>query len=157
MVRRDPVAVVAALVVLVLAVFGPLSGIDVTSAQASTVGDGNATVESTTLDAPALTVTDGRFGATVQYVRLPVATVTVESVTGRPRLVYLVSVPELGVERAETHVITRGGTYRLAPDDRALGSDTAAGTYEASLTLRVQSFETAHTVARVNHTVAVPS
>jgi len=145
--------VVAALVVLVLAVFGPLSGIDVTSAQASTVGDGNATVESTTLDAPALTVTDGRFGATVQYVRLPVATVTVESVTGRPRLVYLVSVPELGVERAETHVITRGGTYRLAPDDRAMPPGRADGSYEAVLTVRVQSFTTDRTVARTTVTV----
>lgn len=157
MARRDPVTVVGVLVVLVLLGAGPLTGVDVTSAQASTVGTGNATVDSVTVDASALAVTDGRFGTNVSYLRIPTATVTVESVTGRPQLVYLVSVPGLDVERVSTRVVTRGGTYRLDPDDRALAPGTAAGVYNASVTVRAQSFDGSRTLVRTNTTVEVAS
>lgn len=155
MVGRDWVAVIAALVVGVLVATGPLTGLDVTSAGASTFGDGDATVDGVELAASDLTVTDGRFGAAGPYLRIPTATVAVSSVTERPRLVYVVAVPELGVTRTETRVFTRPGRYRLAPDDRALAPDTAAGSYNATLLVRVQSFETDRVLRRTNTTVEV--
>lgn len=155
MARRDWVAVVGALVVGVLVATGPLTGLDVTSAGASTFGDGDATVDGVDLTAADLTVTDGRFGADGPYLRIPAATVTVSSVTERPRLVYVVAVPELGITRTETRVFTRSGRYRLAPDDRALAPDTSSGSYEATLLLRVQSFETDRLLLRTNTTVEV--
>ena len=155
MVRRDPVALVGLLVVVVLVGAGPLTGVDVTSVQASTVGDGTATVTSVSVDTSALAVTDGRFGTNVSYFRIPPATVTVESVTGRPQLVYLVSAPGLNVDRTETRVVTRDGTYRLEPDDRALSSAAAPGEYNVTVSLRIQSFETDRDLTRANATVEV--
>jgi len=151
MVRRDPVAVVGVLVVVVLVGAGPLTGVDVTSAQPSTVGDGNAT------DTSKLAVTDGRFGTNASYFRIPAATVTVESVIGRPQLVYLVDAPGLNVDRTETRVVTRDGTYRLEPDDRALSHGTAAGEYNVTVTVRIQSFNTDRDLTRANETVEVAS
>ena len=155
MVRRDWVAVAGALVVGVLVATGPLTGLDVTSAGASTFGDGDATVDGVELAASDLTVTDGRFGAAGPYLRIPTATVAVSSVTERPRLVYVVTVPGLGITRTETLVFTRPGRYRLAPDDRALPPDTSSASYDATLLIRVQSFETDRILLRTNTTVEV--
>lgn len=154
MVRRNPVAAVVVLVVLVLVGTGPLTGFDVTGTP-DTFGEGNATIDTASVDSSALTVTDGRFGANVSYLRVPAATVTVGAVTDRPRLVYIVSVPGLGIERVESEVMTGSGTYRLVPDDRALDPDGSAGMYNASLSVRVQSFSTDWTVTRLNTTVEV--
>lgn len=153
--RRDPVVVVGVLVVLVLVGAGPLTGVDVTSARSTTVGDGNATVESVAVDSSALGVTPGRFGTNVSYLRLPSATVNVGSVTGRPQLVYLVSAPGLGVDRVETRVVTSGGTYRLSPDDKALAPGTTAGEYAVAVTVRIQSFSGDRVLLRTNETVEV--
>jgi hypothetical protein len=155
MVGRDPVAAVGALVVVVLVATGPLTGLDVTGAEATTFGEGDATIDGVELDASALVVTDGRFGAAGPYLRPPTAAVTVSSVSDRPRLVYVVAVPALGVDRTETAVVTSPGTYRLAPDDRALAPGTATGSYDATLTVRLQSFETDRTLVRANTTVEV--
>jgi hypothetical protein len=155
MVGRDWAAVAAVLVVGVLVATGPLTGLDVTSAEATAFGEGDAETEAVDLDASALTVTDGRFGADGPYLRIPTATVTVSSVTDRPRLVYVVAVPDLGVDRTGTRVVTSPGTYRLAPDDRALAPDTPAGFYDATLTVRVQSFGTDRVLRHTNTTVEV--
>lgn len=155
MVRRDWVAVVGALVVGVLVATGPLTGLDVMSGGTSTFGDGDATVDGINLAVADLTVTDGRFGADGPYLRLPTATVTVSSVTDRPRLVYVVAVSDLDINRIETRVFTRPGRYVLAPDDRALAPDTSPGSYNVTLFVRVQSFETDRVVLRTNTTVEV--
>jgi len=153
MARPDWVTVVALTVVLVLLGTGPLTGVDVTSAQTTSFGDGDATVASATVDTSALAITAGRFGAADAYLRLPTATVTVDSVTDRPRLIYIVTVPELDIQRVETKVLTGSGTYRLAPDDRALSPDTPAGPYEATVTVRIQSYTTDRTVSSETVTV----
>lgn len=146
---------VGVLVVLVLVGAGPLTGLDVSDAQSSTVGEGNATVESVAVDRSTLAVTDGRFGTNVSYLRIPTATVTLGSVTGRPQLVYLVSAPALDVDRIETLVVTSGGTYRLDPDDRALAPGVQPGSYTVSITVRFQSFSTEQVLLRTNETVEV--
>ena len=147
------VAVTGLFVVFVLVATGPLSGVDVTSASPSTVGDGNATVTDVAVDRAALSLTPGRFGTNVTYLRVPAATVTTDDVTGRPRLLYIVSVPELGIELVERRVVTDPGRYRLAPDDRAMASRRADGVYNATLSVRVQSFTTDRTVAWTTVTV----
>lgn len=140
-------------VVFVLVGTGPLSGVDVTSASASTFGDGNATVTDVTVDRSGLSLTPGRFGTNVTYLRVPAATVTADTVTDRPQLLYIVSVPELNIRLVERQVVTRPGRYRLAPDDRAISPGRADGTYDAVLSVRVQSFTTDRTVARTTVTV----
>ena len=59
------VAAASLFVVFVLVGTGPLSGVDVTSASPSTVGDGNATVTDASVDRSALSLTPGRFGSSV--------------------------------------------------------------------------------------------
>ena len=153
MVRRDWVTVVAVLVVFVVVATGPLTGVDVTSAQATTFGDGDATVDTVDVAVSSLVVTDGRFGSDFSYLRIPTATVSVSSVSDRPRLVYLVSVPALDVDRVTTQVLTEPGTYRLVPKDQALAPTAPDGTHEATLSVRVQSFTTDRTLYRENVTV----
>lgn len=143
-------------VVFVLVGTGPLSGVDVTSASPSTFGDGTATVSDVGVDQSRLALTPGRFGANVTYLRVPAARVTVDSVTGWPELLYIVSVPELDVELVERRVVTDSGTYRLAPDDRAMPPEQVDGSYEATLTVRMQSFTTDRTLANTTVTVGGP-
>jgi len=140
-------------VVFVLVGTGPLTGADVTGASASTFGDGNATVADVTVDRSELALSPGRFGTDVTYLRVPTATVTAESVTDRPRLLYVVSVPELDIRLVESRVVAGPGTYRLAPDDRAMPPGRVDGSYEATLSVRVQSFTTDRTLARTTVTV----
>jgi len=141
------------LVVFVLVGTGPLSGVDVTSASASTFGDGNATVSEVSVDRSELSLTPGRFGTDVTYLRVPAASVTVHSVTDRPQLLYIVSVPGLDVRLVETQVVTDAGTYRLTPDDRAMPPGRADGRYDVVLSVRLQSFTTDRTVTRTSLTV----
>ncbi|MBX0322828.1 hypothetical protein EGH21_07265 [Halomicroarcula sp. F13] len=156
MVRRYLTTGVALFVVVVSLSTGPLAGADVTNERATDFGEGTATVSSVDVEAASIRVTDGRFGTGVEYVRPPTATVSVESVTGRPRLVYLVSIPNVDVELVETTVVTGPGTYRLEPEDHGMATGTAdAGTYDGTLTVRVQSFTADRTVYRENVTVEV--
>ena len=141
--------------VLVLVGTGPLAGVDVTRASPSTFGDGNATVTDVTVDRSELALTPGRFGANVTYLRVPAATVTADSVTDRPQLLYIVSVPGLDIELVGRRVVTGPGSYRLAPDDRAMPPGRADGSYEAVLTVRVQSFGASRTVSHTTVTVEV--
>ncbi|MBV0924282.1 hypothetical protein KTS45_08715 [Halomicroarcula limicola] len=156
MTRRDLLTGVALFVVVVSVATGPLTGVDVTEQRATEFGDGTATVGAVTVDTAALRVTDGRFGTGVSYLRVPTATVTVTSVSDRPRLVYRVLVPALDVELTETAVVSKTGTYRLVPDDRGMARGAAdASTYDGTLAVRVQSFTTDRTVYRENVTVEV--
>ena len=151
-----PVTVVALLVAVVLVTTGPLVGIDVTREPVTEFSDGNATVADVGTESDRFRISDGRFGTDVEYVRLPTATVTVSEVTERPRLVYGIEIPALGIEQFETAVITEPGRYRLAPDDYGMESGTAdAQSYAGTLAVRVQSFSTDRTVYTENVTVEV--
>ncbi len=143
---------VVAVVLVTLVLTGPVVGFDVTK-ESPELGDGNATVE--VLDAPSATipVTHGRFGTDVSYVRIPEAAVDVRNLTGSPRIAYEVTVPELGVDRRVSRIVTDEGRVRLELSDRALAPDTDPGTYTGRVDLRLQSFE-GQTVL-VNRTVEV--
>jgi len=151
-----PVTAVALLVAVVLVVTGPLVGVDATREPVTEFGDGDAVVADVGTDSNAFRISDGRFGTEVEYARLPTATVTVSSVTDRPRLVYVVAVPALDISQFETTVVTDPGRYRLAPDDYGMAAGTAtAQSYTGTLTVRVQSFTTDRTVHRENVSVGV--
>ncbi|WP_324665512.1 hypothetical protein [Haloarcula sediminis] len=147
------VAAVGLFVVFVLVGTGPLTGADVTSASPSTFGDGNATVTEVGVDRSGLSLTPGRFGTNVTYLRVPPAAAAVDGVTGRPQLLYTVSVPGLDIRLVERRLVTGSGTYRLAPGDRAIPPGRVDGTYDAVLSVRIQSFTTDRTVARTTVTV----
>jgi len=156
MVRSDPPTVAALFVLATLVATGPLVGVGAFEPRATTIGDGTASVESVRLDTTHLRVTDGRFGTAVPYLRVPDASVTVDSVTGRPRLLYQLSVPRLDVSTTVERVFWTDGTYRLAPGDRALDpSAVGRESYNGTVRITVQSFEATETVYAENVTVAV--
>ncbi|NLV08525.1 hypothetical protein ACAH01_03520 [Halomicrobium sp. HM KBTZ05] len=154
--RLERLAVAVVAVTLLLT--GPFGVVDATARNPTTVGDGraNATVER--LDTSGLLVEGGRFGTGVDYLRIPDATVAVSDIEGRPRLVYRVSVPELGVDRTTTKLLSGGqsGTVRLGMRDRGLDPDSVTEQrYRATITVRVQSFEYDQTVFETDETVEV--
>jgi hypothetical protein len=118
----------------------------------SDIGDGTATVESASLAGP-VTLSDGRFGTGVRYVRTPAATVDVTSTTGRSRLVYRIVVPELDVEESVTASLDSPGQYRLSMRDVAVSPDAGAGPFAGRVTVTVQSFAGEQTVYDRNVTV----
>lgn len=126
------------------------------------VGDGNATLRVVAPTTAELATSPGRFGTSARYLRLPDLVVDVTDVEGRPRIVYRVVVPALGVDRQVTEVVTATGRTRLRMSDRAYPpagysnnhlSLSAAGTFDGRLVVRVQSFSTDRTV--VNRSVQV--
>jgi hypothetical protein len=158
MVPRHPPTVVALFIVVTLVVTGPLIGVDAVRTQPTTIGDGTASVTAVDVPTSEIRITDGRFGANVAYLRVPDASVTVDSVSGRPRLLYQVAVPALDISLEDERVLSAGqtGTYRLAPGDRGLAPSVSdQDTYNGSVRIRVQSFETEATVVAENVTVRV--
>ncbi|WP_434531241.1 hypothetical protein ACODNH_08245 [Haloarcula sp. NS06] len=158
MVPRQPPRVVALLILVTLVVTGPLVGVDAVRTQPTTIGDGTAAISSVQLPTSEIRITNGRFGTNVAYLRVPDASVTVDSVTGRPRLLYQVAVPALDISREDEQVLSDGqsGTYRLAPGDRAVRwSSLERDAYRGTVLLQVQSFETSETIVAENVTVQV--
>ena len=155
-VRGVQLAVVG-LVLFVLVLSSPVLGaVDLTPETRDRLGDGTA--EATLASEPAtdLRIDRGRFGTGVFYLRIPPAVVDVESVTGRPRVVYRVAVPGLDFERTATTRVTEPGRVRVPVDARALPLAAVANdTYRAEVTVRIQSFETDRVVARRTATVSV--
>jgi len=150
---------VVGLVVGTLVLTGPVVGVvDVATRNPTTVGDGGADATVERLDTDGLVIDQGRFGAGVLYLRIPEATVSVDAVEGRPRIVYQVRVPSLGVDAVETKLLTAGDTGTVRLDPRARGLDPAAvddDRYVATVDVRVQSFEGDETIYRANETVEV--
>jgi hypothetical protein len=151
-----PHLLVAVVIAVSLFATGPLVGVDATGPPATEFGDGTVSVADVTVDTDDLAVTPGRFGTDVDYLRVPAAVVDVESVSGRPRLIYVVAVPALDLSLTEQAVLTSAATTRLDPDDRAFERGSLASeSYDATLTVRVQSFTASTTVYRENVTVEV--
>ncbi|MHB9287181.1 hypothetical protein ACKVMT_09085 [Halobacteriales archaeon Cl-PHB] len=156
----DPVAGVRSrhvlgFVVAVLVVTGPVVGVDVTR-DAPTVGEGSATVDVFGLAASEVTVTQGRFGTSVRYLRLDDVVVDVETLQGQPRLYYRLSIPNLSIQRTATGVVTDTGRLRLQVADRALAPDVASGTYQGRVMLRLDSFSGDRVLANRTFEVRVP-
>ena len=143
-------------VLVTLVVTGPLVGVDAGTPEAS-LGDGTATVEDVRLASP-LTMTPGRFGTGVVYLRIPNAAVELSSVQGRSRLVYRVAVPALDFNRVGTRTISSGATRTtVGMSDRAFVPETLANdSYRANVSVRLQSFAVDRTVFERNATVEVP-
>jgi len=135
---------------------GPVLGaVDLTPETRDRLGDGTA--EATLVSEPdnGLYIDRGRFGTGVLYLRIPDAVVDVASVTGRPRVVYQVSVPGLDFERSATTRVDESGRVRIPMDARAFTYTRIENdSYRAEIEVRVQSFETDRTVA--SRTVTVP-
>jgi hypothetical protein len=130
---------------------------DSTADQSADLGSGDATVEAVTLE-DRLVVTDGRFGTGVAYLRIPEARVALAVVEGRSRLVYSVAVPALGFERVGDRTVgpRSPDTVTVGMSDRAVRYDAVdADAYEATMTVRVQSFSVDRTVFQRNVTVEV--
>lgn len=145
------------LVVLVVLASGLVGG------QPAGLGDGTAEVAVVSPDVDRLVVDDGRFGTAATYLRLPDLVVETSNVSGRPRLVYAVAVPELGLDRQRTRLIDGERRLRIHMPDRAFaprgtgdGALPPPGTYEGRLTVRVQSFSTDRTVVNRTLMVRVP-
>ncbi|MFC6975175.1 hypothetical protein ACFQL1_11765 [Halomicroarcula sp. GCM10025709] len=139
---------------LSLVATGPLVGIDVTQGSPESFGEGTATVTAVDVEFSELRVTDGRFGTDVSYLRVPTASVTVGSVTGRPRLVYLVRVPAVDIEVVSTTLVTEPSrTYTLDPGDEGVERGSVQGPVTATVTVRVQSFSVDRTITQQNITV----
>ncbi|MFC7249152.1 hypothetical protein ACFQJ5_04780 [Halomicroarcula sp. GCM10025324] len=158
MAGRHPHLLIAVVIVVSLVATGPLVGVDATGPPATEFGDGTASVGDVAIDTTELVVTPGRFGTDVDYLRVPTAVVQVDSVSGRPRLIYVVEVPALDRSLTDQAVLTSASTTRLDPDDQAfergqLGNES----YDATLTVRVQSFTESKTVYRANVSVEVQS
>lgn len=146
-----------AVVAVVLVASGPLAGgLVQPSGTPTTVDDGNATVASVAVPAENLEITPGRFGTDVSYLRIPDAEVRLASVTDHPRLVYRIEVPALDVELTATKIVTDRGTHRLHLRDYGMDPATVTnGSYDATVSVRVQSFGLDRTVSRENVTVEV--
>jgi hypothetical protein len=147
---------VVGFVLFVLVLSSPVLGaVDLTPESRDRLGDGTANATLVSDPDDGLYVDRGRFGTDVFYLRIPDAAVDVESVTGRPRLVYQVSVPGLDFERSATTRLDGDGRVRVPMDARAFThAQVANESYRATVTVRVQSFETDRVVAE--RTVTVP-
>jgi hypothetical protein len=126
-------------VLFVLVLAGPVGGVDIVG-EPATLDDGNASVTVVADSVDSLTVSKGRFGTDVTYVRIPDAVVDVDRVRGRPRVVYLLSVPNLSVDKQSRRYIESPGRLTIPMRDRALPERPAAGTYRGRVLIRVQSF-----------------
>jgi len=125
-------------VLFVLLLSGPVGGVDFSGEPAS-LGDGNASVTVVEPTPEQIVVTEGRFGTNVTYVRVPDAVVDVEAVSGRPRIVYTVSISGLA-ERQGTRYVGSTGRMQIPVADQAVPTPPDPGTYEGTITIRVQSF-----------------
>lgn len=130
---------VVGFILFVLLLSGPVGGVDFTG-EPTTLGSGNATVTVVEPSTDRLTVSEGRFGTNVTYVRIPDAVLNVEQFRGQPKVVYLVTVPELDVDRQSRRYIESTGRLRLPVEDRALLTRPESGSYQGRLVVRVQGF-----------------
>lgn len=147
---------VAATILGSLVLAGPVGGLDVTS-ESSDLGGGTATVADVELG-QATTLEAGRFGTDRAYARGPVATVTVHSVTGTPRLVLRTEIPALEYEGVATELLEpdTNGRHRLSiPDEPFSPAAVAVDTATVRTTVRVQSFDGNWLVFERNRTVGV--
>ncbi|WP_224268038.1 hypothetical protein [Haloprofundus salinisoli] len=150
---------------------GPLvGGVDFTPAGDTTsesgsegsLGAGNATVTDVSLDAAGVRLERGGYGSQAYYLRVPDATVRLQSVTGRPLLSYNVRIPALGIERSSTVFLnesyTENGATTLAltlDDDPVDPERVTESSYEAELSVLLRTDSGSRTLRAVSLTVEV--
>lgn len=148
----SPARAVTAVILVVLLLSGPGSGLDFTGERTS-LGKGDATVRVVEPSTEAIPVTNGRFGTSVSYVRIPDLVVDVSAVEGNPRVFYQVVVPSLDIRKQNDEIIRSTGRLRVPIYDRAVPKGTTIEGAEARLIVRVQSFSGGQVV--LNRTVEV--
>lgn len=149
-------SVLAVLVIGAVVFAGPAVGFGPDNRGEVELDDGTAAVESVTLTGP-VTVTSGRFGAGVAYLRIPDLRVRFSAVSGHPRVVYRVTVPGLGFDRVGSRLLGGSPTrVDVGMADRAYPpGELDRARYRATVTARIQSFAVDRTVFRRNVTVEV--
>ncbi|QSG07048.1 hypothetical protein [Halapricum desulfuricans] len=140
-------------VLVALVISGPLvPGLSLAHSEPDSLDEGDATVSSVSVDAEKVTITPGRFGANVSYIRVPDAAVAVDGIEGQPRVVYQLSIPELGIDHSEPKLITTKGRTTVGVDPIAVQPRRVTrDSYSGRVTVRVQSF----TVDRVQYNESI--
>jgi hypothetical protein len=138
------VRVAVGVILAVLLITGPLGGIDVTE-ETTALGDGTATVRILESGEREFAITDGRFGTNVSYVRVPDLRLDVESVSGQPRVLYIVRVPALGLDESNSRLLESTGRLRVPLRDQAVRT-VSNESYEGRVIVRIQSFSGMETV-----------
>ena len=129
----------AGVVLFVLFLAGPAGGVDFTGEPAR-LGDGNASVTVVEPETDRLSVEPGRFGTNATYVRLPDVVLDVDRVRGNPRVVSLLTVPNLSIDTQARRYIDSPGRLTIPMGDRALPNRPQPGSYEGTMVIRIQSF-----------------
>lgn len=156
---RGTVYGVVAIIAVTTVVSGPLVGaVDLTHERSAAFGTGTATVS--VVEMPeTITIEPGRFGEDSYYVRVAPATVVIENVTGRPFLVYKLSVDPLRYSRSTLHALDSetAGKFEATIEEDALNPETvpSPGSYDGTLTLILRSGHNETVVERRNVTVEV--
>ena len=143
--------VVVAVVIGTLLLSGPAGGIDF-GAERPSLDEGTATVQVVSPGGEPISITDGRFGTGVAYVRMPDLVVNVSDLEGTPRLSYTVTIPELDIEKRTDRLVGSPGRISVPLSDRAIPDSEVADT-EARIEVLLQSYSGQTTV--VNRTVEV--
>lgn len=111
---------------------------------------GDGTAEISVVSSPnQLNIDRGRFGTDVYYLRVPDTVVHVDSVDGSPRIVYDFSSPELGIDVTKKKYLRGTEDEKIRLDIGHMALEESAikkESYEANLTVNIQSFETYKTV-----------
>lgn len=122
------------------------------------IGDGDASAAVESLPTEQLKIDRGRFGTGVLYLRVPDARVSVTDVRETPRLVYRVEIPDLNVDETATRTLRAGQTrtVTLSGTDVAFEPGSVdSGSYDATVSIRVQSFQVDRTILSSNESVQV--
>ncbi|MEF8881615.1 MAG: hypothetical protein V5A34_03710 [Halapricum sp.] len=146
-----------AIVVVALLVSGPvIPGVSLTGAEPTSLGEGDATVSSVTVDADRVRITPGRFGTNISYLRVPDARLQIDTIEGQPRVVYQLRIPELDIDLAAPKLLSESGRTTVRLDDQAIAPERLSqDQYEGQLVVRIQSLSTDRVVRNESITVEV--
>jgi hypothetical protein len=157
------VAGTVALVLAVTLVSGPLVGaVDFTpDREQQSFSPGEGTIEATVVSVPSTVTLDrGSYGSGAYYLRVPDATVDIESISGQPMLIYKLRIPDLGYARGTTHFVDESHEGRRTVSlERATIEPGKIGReqYRGELLILVRTNGEDETNARRNVTVEVDS
>jgi hypothetical protein len=159
--ERDRIWILATatLILGTMVLSGPLvSGIDLTPAPESPqFGDGNVEVRNMVLPANA-TLVAPRLGAGKYPLRVPPATMELVTVSGSPRLAYIIEIPDLNYTRSTTTTVTASqeGSFELILEESRLPPDKVSEPqYRGKLTVERWSNGTFRELGRRNISVQV--
>ena len=158
--RRAVAPAVVGVFFLTAVAFGPLfSGVSLASESKSAItNDGTLTIASVDFPANA-TVGAASYGAANAYLEVPPATVTFESIRGKPTLIYKLRVDGLGYSVSTTHFLdadTHGPTYEATIDPFSVDeSEFQRSQYVGELAIVVRGSDGRRVAARQNITIQV--